>query len=137
MRHQTMTLAAAALAGFALWTAPVTAFAGAKSHTRLILKVDSVSAHVTGRKLVVTAKGAVSTGGWQNPQLRALPQRKADTDTLRIEFRASPPPPGVAVIQAILPVSATATFPLPRHATTKVTVKADTNAVTADISAQK
>jgi len=133
MRRTALALAATALS-LAL-SAP--AWAGASSRNTLIYKVDSASAQVTGRKLTISAKGAVRTGGWQDPQLRALPQRVPETDTLVVEFVATPPPKGAAVIQALLPIAATITIGLPRYATTKVKVVAETNAITAAIAVKR
>lgn len=130
MRPFAFTVAAIALS-FAVSTP---ASAGRTSRNTLIYKVDSASAHVTGRKLTISAQGAVSTGGWQNPHLRALPQHEPETDTLVVQFVATPPPKNVAVIQALLPVSATVTIRLPRYATTKVKVVAKTNTVTTAIT---
>lgn len=129
MRRMMFALAATALTLAA--TAP--ARAGAAAHALAVYKVDSVTAGVKGRKLTISATGAVNSGGWENPHLHALRQRHAETDTLVVEFLASPPPPNAAVIQALLPVSATITIGLPRYATTKVKVVAETNAMTADI----
>lgn len=129
MRHPALAFAAAMFAMAAAGPAP----AAGKVHNMLIYKVDSVSAQVTGRKLTISAKGAVSSGGWENPHLRARPQHAAESATLDVEFLATPPPEGAAVIRALLPVSATLTVTLPRYATTKVTVKAETNEATAAI----
>ena len=103
-------------------------------HNTLIYKVDSASAQVTGRKLTITASGAVSTGGWHNVQLRIDPQRAPDTDTLIVEFVATPPPSGAAVIQALLPVSTTVTVNLPRYPVNKVKLIAQTNSLIAAVS---
>ncbi len=134
MRHAiprpTLLLAAAALTICAI--AP--ANAGVHVRNKLVYRVDSVHAKVTGRKLTITADGAVRTGGWQNPHLVARPQHQAEGDTLTVEFRATPPGKGMAVIQALLPVSATVTVKLPRYATTKVDVIAETNHVSAPIT---
>lgn len=133
-----MCRSALAFAAIALsFAASAPAWAGASSHKTLIYKVDSAAAQVTGRKLTISAQGAVRTGGWQNPQLRALPQRIAETDTLVVEFVATPPPRDATVIQALLPVAATITVGLPRYATTKVKVVAETNAVTAEITVKR
>lgn len=137
MRARAFALAAGFAAGLAAAAASDTAFAAAKPRDSLIYKVDSASARVTGRKLVVHAGGAVSTGGWTNPRLHALPQRAPETDTLTIEFRAMPPAPDAAVIQALLPVSATATFPLPRYATTKVKIVTQTGGIVVPIQTKR
>ncbi|MBU6442647.1 MAG: hypothetical protein KGR48_01955 [Alphaproteobacteria bacterium] len=99
-----------------------------------IQKLDRVSAQVTGRKLFIHASGAVIGGGWTKPTLRIRPGRRAEADTLVVDFLATPPPQGAAVIQGQLPVSATLTTGLPRYATTKVTVVSATNSLTAPIA---
>jgi len=133
MRHAALALAAALL--FLAGTNP--APAAGKVHNELVYRVDSVSAHVTGRKLAISAKGAVRSGGWENPHLHVLRQHGTEPDTLDVEFLASPPGKGTVVVQALLPVSATITVPLPRTATDKVVVKAETNSATAQIETKK
>ena len=133
MRQPALALAAAAFFLAASGAAP----AAQRDHNQPVYRVDSVSAHVTRRKLTISAKGAVKSGGWENPHLHVLHQTGSEPDTLQVEFLASPPAKTSAVIQALLPVSATITVALPRYATTKVTVKAETNSVTADIQAAK
>ena len=113
------------------------AFAAGKSQRVLVYRVDSATAEVEGHRLAITVKGAVRSGGWTRPQLHILPQRQAERDTLFAEFFANPPAPGAAVIQALLPVSAKATVHLPRYATTKVTVRAESNQVTVSIIRRK
>jgi hypothetical protein len=132
MRLSALTVAAIAL--LAAQAGPVPAGA---ARTKPVYKVDSASAHVAGRKLVISAKGAVRTGGWENPRLRARAQRVAETDTLVVDFVASPPRRNAAVIQAILPVSATVTVRLPRYATVQVKIVAETNSITVPIETRR
>jgi len=129
MRRSALAFAAAAL----VLAASVPASAAGTTRNTLIYKVDSATARVTGRKLTISAQGAVSTGGWENPQLRVKPQRVPETNTLVVEFVATPPTRDAVVIQALLPVSATVTVGLPRYATTKVRVVAQTNGITTEI----
>lgn len=128
MRHPALAFATTALILAMSGPAP----AAEKPRNTLIYKVDSVSAQVTGRKLTITASGAVRSGGWENPHLRVVPQRGTESQTLTVEFLADPPPADAAVIQALLPVSATTTIALPRKMTT-VTVKAETNTASAAV----
>ncbi len=99
-----------------------------------IQKLDNVSAQVTGRKLVIRASGAVSGGGWTAPHLRVEPGHRAEAHTLVVDFLATPPPAGAAVIPGLLPVSATLTTGLPRYAVTQVKVQSATNSVVAPIA---
>lgn len=130
-----MRPSAFATAAAVLWLAvssPV--LAGGHTSNIPIYKVDSATAQVTGHKLTISATGAVRTGGWQNPQLRVKPQHTPETDTLEVEFLATPPAKDATVIQALLPVSATITANLPRYATTKVKIIAESNDVTVPIT---
>ncbi|MBV9420861.1 MAG: hypothetical protein JO348_13905 [Alphaproteobacteria bacterium] len=118
-------LAALAIATLAAATATASAAA-----PQLICKVDKVSAVVERGHLVITASGAVRTGGWTLPRLRWKQVRIPESDTEVYEFIASPPLANAMVIQALLPVTATGTFPLPRYGTTKIKIVAETNSVT-------
>ena len=112
---------------FALAAATATA-AGAAS--QLIYRVDSVTAKTLNGHLVVTASGAVSTGGWSQPRLHLLPH-VAEAPEEVIEFQASPPLGNSVVIQALLPITTTAVFPLPHYGTVRVKVTAQSNSITA------
>lgn len=100
----------------------------------LIQRLDNVSAQVTGRKLVIRASGAVTSGGWKAPHLRVEPGRRAEAKTLVVDFLATPPPAGAAVIQGLLPVTATLTTSLPRYAVTQVKVQSATNSIAVPIA---
>lgn len=106
----------------------------AAARAQLIYKVDHVTASIQGRKLIVTASGAVNSGGWENPKLHIKEIRIPESAALDIEFLATPPPKDAVVIQALLPVNATLTAPLPPYGTTEVKVEAQSNSVTAPIS---
>lgn len=112
----------------------VPALADGHAHSVSVYRVDHATAEVTGHKLTISATGAVRTGGWQNPQLRVKPQRAAETGILEVEFLATPPAKDAAVIQALLPVSATITVGLPRYATTNVKIVAESNDITVPIA---
>lgn len=122
----------AAVALFLAVSGPV--LAGGHTHSVPVYKVDNATAQVTGHKLTISVTGAVRTGGWQNPQLRVKPQHAPETDTLEVEFLATPPAKDATVIQALLPVSTTITTGLPRYATTKVKIVAESNAITVPIA---
>lgn len=100
-----------------------------------VYKVDSVSASVPKgtNKLVVNATGAVRSGGWEKPRLK-VKEVSAPDDTMIIVFVALPPPPKSMVVQAVLPVQATVTVPMPNHKITTVKVATETNSVVAKIS---
>ncbi len=68
-----------------------------------VYQIDSIIATVKGRTLVIQAKGAVSTGGWKSARLHVLHN---DGKLLTVEFVAVPPPSGMNVIEALVPVEA-------------------------------
>ena len=105
----------------------------AHSAPTLIYKVDRVSAAIVRNHLVVSASGAVNSGGWTLPRLHMKDVHIPESNTEVIEFLATPPVSDSAVIQALLPIQTTATFPLPRYGAVQVTVVAQTNSVTAPI----
>ncbi|MEI9989595.1 MAG: hypothetical protein WDM86_06120 [Rhizomicrobium sp.] len=120
------------LAGLIFALAAATA-TGADAAPTLVFKIDKVTAAIVRNRLVVSATGAVRSGGWKLPRLHMKEFRVPESDTEVIEFLASPPGAGEVVIQALLPVTATAVFPLPRYATVQVKVLSETNSVTAPI----
>lgn len=120
------------VAAMALALAAATATA-APAPAKLIYKVDAVTVKISGKNMLVTAKGAVNSGGWTSPHLRLRETHVAESDTAIVEFLATPPPAGEVVIQALIPVTAMATFPLPRYGTVQVQVVAESNSVTAPI----
>jgi len=119
---------------FALAAATATA---ADAAPTLVFKVDKVTAAIVRNRLVVSATGAVQSGGWTTPRLHLKEFHIPESDTEVIEFLASPPSASEVVIQALLPVTATAVFPLPHYATVQVKVVGATNAVTAPIGAPR
>ncbi|MEI9993851.1 MAG: hypothetical protein WDM91_04595 [Rhizomicrobium sp.] len=121
---------ALAVAIFALAAATATA---AEAAPKLIYKVDKVTAAIIRGRLVVSASGAVNSGGWSLPRLHHKEVRTPESDTETFEFLATPPPTGTVVIQALLPIQMTAVFPLPRYATLQVKVVSESNAVVAPI----
>ncbi|HXC56209.1 MAG TPA: hypothetical protein VNU97_13000 [Rhizomicrobium sp.] len=118
-----------AAAIFALAAATATA---ADAAPMRIFRVDSVVAKTVRNHLVVTASGAVRSGGWTAPRLHETPHMPEAAVQI-VEFLAAPPRSAAVVIQALLPVTATAVFPLPHYGTIKVTVVSETNSVSAPI----
>jgi len=106
---------------------------GAIAAQKLIYKVDQVTATTVRNHLVVTATGAVNSGGWTSPRLHLKVFNIPESDTEVVEFLATPPPPNAIVVQTLLPVSVTAKLVLPHYATVQVKVVAETNSVIAPI----
>lgn len=100
-----------------------------------VYKVDSVFASVAkgSNRLVIQAKGAVRTGGWERPRLE-VKERNVTDDTMIIVFVALPPPPKSVVVQAVLPVLARVTIAVPSRKIMAVKVAAETNSITARIA---
>lgn len=96
-----------------------------------IYKVDSVVTTNDEGKLVVTAHGAVNSGGWTNPHLR--PKASKDAHVMAFEFVAVPPPPDAAVIQALVPVEAKTIAPRPGARISEIRVDAENNDADAEI----
>lgn len=117
------------LAIVALYAAPASA-----ARAKLIYKVDQATAVVENRTLVITAAGAVRSGGWERPHLRVKQAWIPESDTLVVEFLATPPSGRAMVIQAILPVQATLNAPLPHYGAVQVKIVAETNSVTVPIN---
>ena len=126
-----MRRALAALAFFALAAATASAAAAAP---HLVYKVDRVEAAIEHGRLVVHVAGAVNSGGWTVPRLHLKESRAAEAMGEVIDFFATPPSAGQTVIQALVPITTTAVFPLPRYATVQVTVNGQSNSVTAPIA---
>ncbi|HEY0107535.1 MAG TPA: hypothetical protein VGB91_15750 [Rhizomicrobium sp.] len=118
----------------AIFALAAVAATGAQAAPALVYRIDRVTAAVVRNHLVVSAMGAVQTGGWTLPRLHLKEFHIPESDTEVIEFLAMPPPAGAVVIQALLPVAATAVFPLPHYATVQVKVVGRSNAVTAPIA---
>jgi hypothetical protein len=90
-----------------------------------IYKVDSVVATSDAGKLVVTAHGAVKSGGWTNPHLR--PKLSKDAHVMAFEFVAVPPPPDAAVIEALVPIEAKTIAPRPAARISEIRIDAESN----------
>ena len=101
---------------------------------KLIYRIDRVTATVAHNHLVIAARGAVSTGGWVNPQLRVHETSAAEPATLEVEFMATPPRHRAAVAHAILPVGARLTAQPPYYGIVQVKIVSQTNSVMVPIS---
>jgi hypothetical protein len=104
---------------------------GAFAASKLIYRIDSAAASVQHGILVVTASGAVQSGGWTNPLL--ILRRVPEADTLEVDFSATPPRSKRTVIQATLPVKATVKTALPHDGAVQVKLNSQTNSVTVPI----
>ena len=107
--------------------------AAAAAPPTLVYRVDEATAQISGRHLVIIAKGAVRTGGWAKPKLIVHEPSASEAHALSVEFVARPPANGAVVAQSIVPVSVKLKTRLPRYAVTEVRVVSETNTVTAQI----
>ena len=92
-----------------------------------VLRIDSLIASQKKGVISLTAKGAVQSGGWTSPRLHVV---RRDSRTLTVEFLATPPPPGMTVIDAVVPVSADAHI---KGRASSVHVLADQNEITSQV----
>ena len=104
----------------------------AAPRARLIYRIDRVSAAVQNNKLVVDVSGAVNSGGWRHPRLRAKASAP-EAQVLEMEFYADPPPPKRAVVQELIPISTELRTGLPKYGTVAVSVSSETNEITTQI----
>jgi len=94
-----------------------------------VWRVDSVVATQAGGTVVVEVKGAVQSGGWNRPRLKAS---HGDAHTLVVEFVAQAPSPSAVVIDGLLPVTAKITINA-AHGAVTVRALGQANEVTAQI----
>jgi hypothetical protein len=94
-----------------------------------VYKIDSLIASMKRGVIVVQASGAVQSGGWSKPHLRVLHN---DGHTITVEFLAAAPPPGMTVIEAIVPITATAQIKA-RGRIASVHAFAEANEITAQV----
>ena len=92
-----------------------------------VLRIDSLTASQKDGAILVQAKGAVSSGGWSKPHLHLV---RGDGHTVALEFLAAAPPPGMTVIDGLVPV--TASFSVKGRATS-VRVEAEENEITSQV----
>jgi len=103
---------------------------------RLVLRVDNAKAEIADGRLVITANGAVRSGGWDRPALVVLQASAPEAKTLRVRFVARPPGPDAVVVQQILPIAVKKVARLPNYAAAKVEIVAETNSVTVPLTAR-
>ena len=119
----------------ALLALPVSALAAAPgpSIERPVSRIDSLIATEKDGRILVQAKGAVTSGGWKHAVLRpAKSNAPADAHVLVVNFVAQPPDPTQAVIPGLLPVSASITVKA-RRGTVSVRVVSGSNEITTQI----
>jgi hypothetical protein len=109
------------LAALLLAAAPVSAA------EKRVFRIDGLIATQKKGVIVLEAKGAVPTGGWTKPRLHVV---HGDGRTLTVEFLATPPPPGMTVIDVLVPVTASTEF---KGRATSVHVLADENEMTSQV----
>ena len=112
---------AALLAALLLATAPVSAA------EKRVFRIDGLIATQKKGVILLEAKGAVPTGGWTKPRLHLV---HGDGHNLTVEFLATPPPPGMTVIDAVVPLTASAEI---KAKATSVHVLADENEMTSQV----
>jgi hypothetical protein len=109
------------LAAVLLAAAPVSAA------EKRVFRIDGLIATQKKGVLLLEAKGAVPTGGWTKPRLHVV---HTDAKTLTVEFLATPPPQGMTVIDAVVPITASAEI---KGRATSVHVLADENEMTSQV----
>ena len=92
-----------------------------------VLRIDSLIASQKNGVIRLQAKGAVQSGGWTKPRLHVM---HGDGHTITVEFLATAPPPGMTVIDALVPVAAEAKV---RGRASSVHVIADQNEITSQV----
>ena len=109
---------------------------GAAAAQTLVYRVDQATAIKDGQYLVVRVKGAVRSGGWENPRL-VVRRNAASTRNLEVRFIATPPGNASAVVQSLVPMSASMRTRAPGKPVAAVKIVSETNSVTAQIVRQK
>ena len=99
---------------------------------QLVYRVDTVTAEIVKRKLVIDTSGAVQSGGWLHPRLRAKHSPR-EAPVLVLEFVADPPKPKKVVIEALLPVKTRLVTGLPHYGTVAVEIVSHSNEITTQI----
>jgi|SRR6185503_7069735 len=101
--------------------------APASAAEKRVYRIDSLIATQKNGVIQLQAKGAVPTGGWTKARLHVM---HGDGHTLTVEFLATPPPPGMTVIDVVVPVTASADI---KGRATSVHVLADENEITSQV----
>ena len=92
-----------------------------------VLRIDGLIVSRKNGVILLQAKGAVQTGGWTNARLHVI---RRDSRTITVEFLATTPPPGMTVIDALVPVTADARV---KGRAASVHVIADQNEITSQV----
>ena len=92
-----------------------------------VLRIDGLIASQKKGVILLQAKGAVPSGGWTNPRLHVI---RRHGRTITVEFLATPPPPGMTVIDALVPVTAGARV---KGRAASVRVLTDQNEITSQV----
>jgi hypothetical protein len=92
-----------------------------------VWRIDSLIATEKAGVITVQAKGAVQTGGWKNARLKLV---KSDGHGAMFEFVAAAPPASMTVIDAVVPVTATAQL---RGRIASVKAAAEANEMTSQV----
>ena len=103
------------------------AAAPAAAAEKRVFRIDGLIATQKNGVILLQAKGAVPTGGWTKPRLHVM---HGDGRTLTVEFLATQPPPGMTVIDAVVPVTASIEV---KGRATSVHVLADENEMTSQV----
>jgi len=111
---------------------PLALTASAAAAQTLVMRVDQATAIITGSNLIVSAKGAVRSGGWEHPRL-ILRQSKHALGDIEMDFIATPPQDAAVVAQSIVPVNVSLKTRLPKSGIAAVRINAQSNSVTAQI----
>ena len=101
---------------------------------KLIYRVDSASAVIVRNHLVITANGAVDSGGWSKPELIILKPSASEAKTLKTKFVAKPPASPDSVVQGLIPIHVRKIAPLPRYGAIEVEITTATNSLMVQIT---
>ena len=106
----------------------------ALAKSALIYRVDSASAVIVRNHLVISANGAVDSGGWSKPQLLIQKPSASEAKAVKVKFIAKPPQSRRGVVKALLPIHVRKIAPLPRYGAIEVEITAATNSVVVQIT---
>ncbi len=99
-----------------------------------IYRVDSASAVVVRNHLIITANGAVESGGWSKPDLLIQKPSASEAKTVKAKFVAKPPASPDTVVQGLLPIRVRKIAPLPRYGAIEVEIITATNSLMVQIT---
>jgi hypothetical protein len=112
---------------FSLLAAALLCASPALAADKRVFRIDSLIVTQKDGTILVQAKGAVQSGGWTKPRLHLM---HSEGHTVTIEFLATPPPAGMTVIEALVPVTASLEV---KGRAASVHVQADENEVTSQV----